>query len=68
MHEDLAHQSVGKMPQIMGPNPLEMRPLDQLTKDRVDAIPPARELPTAVWPGVMEAATERREEGYSMAR
>src|SRR5262249_14776785 len=67
-HEDFAHQAVGEMAQIMSPNPLEMRSLDQLTKEGIDAVPPARELPTPVWPGIMETATEGSEEGESLTR
>jgi hypothetical protein len=43
------------MPQILGPNALEMGPLDELTKDGINAIAPARELAAQVWPGIVSA-------------
>ena len=35
MHADLAHQPIGQTPQIMTPEAVEMRPLDQPDKDDV---------------------------------
>jgi hypothetical protein len=67
VQEDLAHQAVGEMPEIMGPDAFEMRSLDQLTKDLVNAIAPAREVPAQAWPRVVGPTTERSQEGQPVA-
>ena len=72
MHADLAHQPIGQTPQIMTPEAFERRlrcvRLIIWRKTISNAIAPTRELPTHMWPGIMEAATEGSQQRQSMAR
>ncbi len=66
MHEDFAQQAVTEMPEISRPDPLEMGPVYQLTKDRINAIPPLSNAKTPAWPRIVKSMAKRGQQGDSL--